>query len=64
MILLDMEMPKGCWFSTKTKLSGVTTCPLITYCRNKHLITGEGLLDERPNTCPLHELPTKEQNNG
>lgn len=55
MILLDIEMPKGCWYSTKTKLSGVTTCPLITYCREKHLLEKE-LLDERPKTCPLHEL--------
>ena len=50
------KMPKGCWYSTKLKLSGVTTCPLKIYCDEKRIKTS--LLDARPNDCPLVEITT------
>ncbi len=54
----DMEMPKGCWYSTNLRLSGITTCPLKTYCSEKHI--KEAPLDTRPSDCPLVEIVTCE----
>ena len=50
------EMPKGCWYSTNLKMSGVTTCPLKSYCSEKHI--KEAPLDTRSNDCPLVEIIT------
>lgn len=51
-----MEMPKGCWYSTNLKMSGITTCPLKSYCFEKHI--KEAPLDTRPSDCPLVEIGT------
>lgn len=56
MVLVDIEMPKGCWYDTTSKMSGITTCPLYSHCRRNGI---KEELNKRPVDCPIKELSNK-----